>query len=310
MVDGLELERAGDAVRVALFDVEGGGEPQVGLDVGAPAIKVIELAVVLFGAGEVSVEADYVAIAGLDPDASEEASESALPIERGDVEYGGGSGPEEVVADEAEHVVLAIEVIGVHEQHLDEALLMEGQLQTAAEAGEEGGGVLDKAELAIVPGALGGGVVDLISVIIDDLAELHATQEVLVRVRNLSQDSVGAHVLDVSLHQRRAVLDGLHDFLLASDGLVDQSVLAGGQLARGQNVLLGLLLADERDRCQGRECGGDDGCQQKTGGGLFPEDHDFKLLRWHYGPSCRYWCELGNPYAACLRFIRLDSSSV
>ena len=53
VVDGLELEGAGDALGIALFDVEGGGEPEVGLDVGAPAIEVVELLVVFFGPGEV-----------------------------------------------------------------------------------------------------------------------------------------------------------------------------------------------------------------------------------------------------------------
>ena len=44
VVDGLELEGAGDALGVALFDVEGGGQPEVGLDVGAPAVEVVVLA--------------------------------------------------------------------------------------------------------------------------------------------------------------------------------------------------------------------------------------------------------------------------
>ncbi len=79
MVDGLELEGAGDALRVALLDVEGGGEPEVGLDVGAPAIEVVPLAVVGFGAGEVAVEADYVAVAGLDPDAAKKRPVARLP---------------------------------------------------------------------------------------------------------------------------------------------------------------------------------------------------------------------------------------
>ena len=45
VVDGLELEGAGDALGVALLNIEGGGEPEIGLDVGAPAIEVVELLV-------------------------------------------------------------------------------------------------------------------------------------------------------------------------------------------------------------------------------------------------------------------------
>jgi len=36
MVDRLEFEGAGLALRIAFFDVEAGRQPQVGLDVGAP----------------------------------------------------------------------------------------------------------------------------------------------------------------------------------------------------------------------------------------------------------------------------------
>ncbi len=53
VVNRLELEGAGGAVGVALFDIEGGGEPDVGLDVGAPAVEVIVLALIFFAAGEV-----------------------------------------------------------------------------------------------------------------------------------------------------------------------------------------------------------------------------------------------------------------
>ena len=138
VVDGLELQGAGDALGVALLNVERGGEPEVGLDVGAPAVEVVALAVVGSGAGEVAVEADDVAVAGLDPDAAEEAAGGVLAVDGGDVEDGGGSVAEEVVADEAEGVVLTVKAVRVHEQHLDEAGLMEGEVQAAAEAGQEG----------------------------------------------------------------------------------------------------------------------------------------------------------------------------
>ena len=64
---------------------------------------------VFFGAGEVAVEADDVAVAGLDPDAAEEAAEARLPLDGCYVEDGGGDVAEKVVADEAEGVVLAVE---------------------------------------------------------------------------------------------------------------------------------------------------------------------------------------------------------
>ena len=48
------------------------GKPEVRLDVGAPAIEVVVLLVILLGAGDVAVEADNVAIVGLYPDAADE----------------------------------------------------------------------------------------------------------------------------------------------------------------------------------------------------------------------------------------------
>ena len=150
MVDGLELEGAGDALGIALFNIEGGREPEIRLNVGAPAIEVIELLLIFLRAGEVAVEADYVAVAGLDPDTAEEASEGALAVDRSDVEDGGWGVAEKVVADEAEGVVLFIEAVGVHQQHLDETGLVEGEVKAAAQSAEEGGGVLEEAELAVV----------------------------------------------------------------------------------------------------------------------------------------------------------------
>ena len=50
------------------------------------------------------------------------------------VKDGGRRVAEKLVADEAEGVVLAVEVVRVHQQHLDEAGLVEVQMQAAAEA--------------------------------------------------------------------------------------------------------------------------------------------------------------------------------
>ena len=83
-----------------------------------------------------------------------------------------------------------------------------------------------------------------VGVVADDLAEFDAAEEVLIGLGDLTEDGVRAHVLDVGLDERSALLDGLDDFLLASDGLVDEGVLPGGQLARGQDVLLRLFLAE------------------------------------------------------------------
>ncbi len=246
MVDGLELEGAGDALGIALLNVEGGGKPEVGLDVGAPAVEVVELLVILLLSGEVAVEADDVAVAGLDPDAAEEATGGALAGDGGDVEDGGGSVAEEVVADIAEGVVLLVEVVGVHEDHLDEAGFVEVEMEAAAKAGDVGHRVLEEAELAVVAGALRGGLVDLVGLVADDLVELDACEVVLVGLRDLAEDRIGLHVLNVGFDEGSPLLDGLDDLLFAHDGLVNKGALRGGELACRQDILWLLLLADER----------------------------------------------------------------
>ena len=105
--------------------------------------------------------------------------------------------------------------------------------------------MLEEAEFAFFRGALGGGLVDLVGVVADDLAELDASEEVLVGLGDLAEDGVGPHVLDVGFDEGSALLDGLDDLLFAHDGLIDEGVLPGGQLARGQDVLLRLFLAEE-----------------------------------------------------------------
>src|SRR5258705_8140176 len=106
MVNRFELEGARDALRVTLFNVERGREPEIGLNVGAPAVEVVELLLVFLGTGEVAVETDDVAVAGLDPDAPEEAAEVFFARDRRYIEDRGGGVAEKVVADIAEVIVL------------------------------------------------------------------------------------------------------------------------------------------------------------------------------------------------------------
>jgi len=222
VIDRLELEGASDALGIALFNIEGGGEPEVRLDIGAPAVEVVVLAVIFLAACEVSVETDDVAVAGLDPDAAEEAASGTFAVDRRYIEDGGGGVAEEVVADVAKDVVLPVKVVGVHEDHLDKAGLMEVELQAAAEACEERRRLLEEAQLA----AVGVALVDLIGAVANDLAELHAAQEVLIGVRDLTDNGVRLHVLDVGFDERRPLLDNLDDLFFATDCLIDQGILA------------------------------------------------------------------------------------
>src|ERR1700721_3635335 len=115
-----EIEGAGDAPWVALFHVERGWEPEVRLNVGAPAVQTVEPAVILFRASEVAVEADYVSVAGLDPDAPEEAASILFAGNGGHVEDCRGSVAEKVVSNVAKIVVLTIKTVRVHQEHLEQ----------------------------------------------------------------------------------------------------------------------------------------------------------------------------------------------
>ena len=214
---------------------------------------MVELLHGLDGAGEVAIEADHVAVMGFHPDASEEAPILALAADGRDIEYRGGDVPEKVVADEGEGVVLPIEAVRVHQDHLDEAGLMEGETEARGDAAEGREGVLEEGQFALL--RLEVALVILVGVIVDDLAEVDAGQVVLVRLRHLQQQRIGLHVLDVGLDQGSAFLDNLDHFLLAGDCLVNQRILSRGQLAARHGVLFDLLLAeDRRSRQRGRGC--------------------------------------------------------
>src|SRR5580692_8018703 len=218
MINGFELEGAGDALRVTLFNVERGRQPEVRLNVGAPAVEVIELLLVVLGAGEVAVEADDVAAASLDPDAAEEAAEVLLARDRRYIKDRGGRVTEEVVTYIAEVIVLPVEVVGVHQQHLNEAGLVEGEVQAATKTSDIGGRVLEEAELA-ASCARRRILVDRVGVVVDDAFEVDAAKEVLVGLGNLAQEWIGFHVLDIGLDERSPLFDRLDDDLLAHDGL-------------------------------------------------------------------------------------------
>ena len=164
--------------------------------------------------------------------------------------------------------MLAVEVVGVHEEHRDETGLIEVEMKSVGEAGERGEGVLE-GFVAALPG-LEVTLVVLVLVVVDDLAEVDAGEEVLVGLRHLGEDGVGLHVLDVSLDQGGALLDGLDDLFLAQDCLVDEGILGCVGLASGQVVLGGLLLSEEGRQSHsghGRQRGREEKRQKRTGDG-------------------------------------------
>ena len=135
VVDGLELDGVFFTLFVALFHVEGGRQPEAFLHIGAPGIEMVVLADVFFRTGKGSVQADDVAAATLDPDAPEKPA--TRTVCRGfHVEDHGGHRAQKVVADEAKSVFVAIEVLGIDEQHLHETGFTELQVQRLVQVGD------------------------------------------------------------------------------------------------------------------------------------------------------------------------------
>ena len=69
---------------------------------------------------------------------------------------------------------------------------------------------------------------------------------------DLTEDGIRRHLLDVGFEDGSAILDGLDDYLFASDGLVDKSVLRRRELTGGQEILVGLFLSDVRQAASRR----------------------------------------------------------
>lgn len=199
---------------------------------------MVVLSVFLLRPGEVAVETYNVSSSGLDPDAAIETALGGLAWARGYVENGGRSIAKKIISHVAEEIVLTIEIPRVHQQHLDKTGLIEVEMQAAAQACNERSRLLEEANLL----ARSRGLVDVVRLVADDLVEVDATKEVLVGVRNLAQDGVGPHVLNVGLNQRSPLPDRRDDDLLASDGLVNQRILAGRKLTRWKDVILCVLL--------------------------------------------------------------------
>src|SRR6202162_4528625 len=124
-------------MQLAFFAVNEGGQPQIWLHVGAPAIKV-KIPTGVAAAAISAVEAHHVVILILNPDASEEAAFPGL-FTRGNVEHQAAHFAEEFAADVVEFIVLFIETIGVNENHLQEAIgkVLHSEREKIPDAGKE-----------------------------------------------------------------------------------------------------------------------------------------------------------------------------
>src|SRR6185437_8819702 len=107
MADSFEFQRVRDALGVTLLDVERGGKPEARLNIGAPAVEVIVLAVSLVAAREITIKPDHVALSGFNPDAAKKAAAGVF-ADRGYIEYGGRNIAQKFIANEAEGIMLPV----------------------------------------------------------------------------------------------------------------------------------------------------------------------------------------------------------
>ena len=105
-----------------------------------------------------------------------------------------------------------------------------------------------------------------VSLVEEALGKVDTAQRVLVVDRNLVKLDVGTRVLDIGLHQRRALLDILDQHFLARDGLYHQGGLFGSKLVR--LLVLWFFFGIRAGRTH---------CNDQEGEGYLPKRH-VKLL--------------------------------
>ena len=182
------------------------------------------------------------------------------------IEDPGAHRTQKLPAHKAEDIVLLVEAGGIEEHHLHEAGVgirkLRIQVQRFGEARDGIHGPLEEA----MPDLLLLGRVGLVE---ESLAEVHAAEHVVIRHGNCVELHIRLGVLNVGLHQRRALLDVLDQHLLLGDGLLHQRSLLGGKRAGG--LELRLLL---RVRAAHTEA------QDQKGEGELPKHHVQLLVQY------------------------------
>ena len=221
---------------VRLFNVDGYRQPDSRLHVHPPTVEVVVVARVFLGAGAgiSAVKADDVAILVFDPDAAEEAAHACnLGMHIVDP---GAHRTQELTPHIAEDVVLVVEALRVQEHHLGKAERVGGEVLVQPERlGQPGHGGQRTLEEVVL-----GRVARHVGSVKEALAEVDAAQHVLVGDRHLIELLVRLRVLNIGLHQRRALLNVLDQHLFAADSPLHQGSLLLRELVRlGE---LGFLL--------------------------------------------------------------------
>jgi hypothetical protein len=149
---------------------------------------------------------------------------------------------QELPAHIAEDIVLIIEALGIHKHHFREAQRVIGKVPVQPQAllspAMEPSDPLKKPCPFLAA--------RLVGLVEEALAEIDAAQHILVRDRHLIELDVRLGVLDIGLHQRRALLNILDQHLFAANGLLHQCCLLRRELMH-LRILWLLLFAYAQD---------------------------------------------------------------
>src|ERR1700733_7649090 len=196
-------------MQFAFFAVDEGGEPKIGLHVGAPAVKV-EIPAGVATAAVSAVETHHVVILILNPDASEEAAFAGL-FTGSYVEHQAAHFTEEFAAHVIEFIVGLIETIGVDENHLQEAIgeVLHGEREKIPNASEDlfafAAGVRQRDQL-------------------NALGKLSAAEKIFISGRGEPEILVRSEVLDIGFHQGAILGNLVVQAIFIGDDTVDDLV--------------------------------------------------------------------------------------
>src|SRR5207253_39286 len=183
-----------------------GRHPLARLHIGAPAVEVkIPAGVPAATVG--AVKSNNVVVLILDPDAAKKPALADLILRR-DVKHQAAHFAKEFAAHVIELIVLLVKAIRIDEDHLQEAVRQE----LHRERKEVADGTEDLPPLAV--GVRQGDQRHT-------LRELGAAEEILVAGGGIAKILIGSQVLDVSLNQRRILLDLLVGPVFVGDHAVD-----------------------------------------------------------------------------------------
>ena len=214
----LELKFAGQrVVQLFFFAINKRGQPQAGLRVGAPAVKM-KIPTGVSAAFIRAIEAHDVEILIFHPDTSQEAALPRLLLGR-NVEHQAAHFAQKFAAHVVEFIVLLIEAVGIDKDHLQEAIrqILHRERKEISDAGEE---------LLALGIHVGEGNQ------VYAARKIGASQEILVPRRHKAELPIGSQVLYIGFDQRRELADFLVEMIFVYNDAIDHFFHGPGLIGR------------------------------------------------------------------------------